>query len=72
MKTEGITELVSLGIPTSDRPLLEDLAQKFGWKFRTNEQELAAFIERCRGEEAPISEEEIMDEVRAVRYENHS
>lgn len=33
------------------------------------ERQLDAFIERGRDEEAPISEEEIMDEVRAVRYE---
>ena len=69
MKTEGTTQAVYLRIPPNDWSLLEDLARKFGWQVQTKEQQLAAFIERSRGEEAPVSEEEIMDEVRAVRYE---
>lgn len=56
-----------MSIPRTDWNLLAELARKFGWKTQTNEQMLDSFI-ASRPEVDDISEEDIMNEVRAVRY----
>ncbi len=58
---------VYLNIPKADWNLLKELIRKFGWQAETQEQLLDRFVS-SRPTEPQLSEEEIMDEVRAVRY----
>lgn len=58
---------VYLNVPASDWSLLKELIRKFGWQSETREQMLDRFVQ-SRPQNPAISEEEIMDEVRAVRY----
>jgi len=46
---------------------LTSLAQKMGWKYRTSTNALDRFIESCP-KDINISDEEIQEEVNAVRY----
>ena len=63
------TQGVYLNVPLSDWVLLKELIRKFGWQAETREQLLDRFIV-SRPANPGISEEEIMDEVRSVRYAN--
>ena len=45
----------------------KELVQKMGWEVQTREELLDSFIE-SRPEKSSLSDEEIMNEVRAVRY----
>ena len=47
--------------------MLKDLARKFGWQAQTSEQRLEAFIE-SRPQTVELSEDDIMNEVSAIRY----
>ena len=67
MLTVATSQGVYLNIPRTDWNLLTELARKFGWKTQTNEQLLDNFIV-CRPNVEDMTEEDIMDEVRAVRY----
>ena len=58
---------VSLNVPQSDVRFLSELVKKMGWEVQTREELLDSFIE-SRPETSPLSDEEIMNEVRAVRY----
>ena len=58
---------VYLNVPMSDWSLLKELIRKFGWQSETREQLLDRFI-ASRPQQPPLTEQEIMDEVRAVRY----
>lgn len=58
---------VFLNVPKADWSLLRELIRKFGWQAETREQMLDRFI-GTRPTESPLSEEEIMDEVNAVRH----
>ena len=58
---------VYLNIPKADWSLLKELIRKFGWQAETQEQLLDRFV-GSRPAEPRLSEEDIMDEVRAVRY----
>ena len=58
---------VYLNVPLSDWSLLKELIRKFGWQSETREQLLDRFI-ASRPQQPPLTEEEIMDEVRAARY----
>lgn len=58
---------VYLNVPFSDWALLKELIRKFGWKAETREQLLERFV-KSRPSNPSISEEEIMEEVKAVRY----
>ena len=57
---------VFLNVPTSDWSLLKELIKKFGWQSETREQLLDRFVE-SRNKKPQISEEDIMNEVKAVR-----
>lgn len=61
------TQGVYLNIPRADWGLLSELARKFGWQAQTNEQLLDSFI-ASRPSVEDMTEDDIMDEVRAVRY----
>ncbi len=63
----GAFQGVFVNVPTSDWALFRNLIDRFGWQAETREQLLDRFISRCSAS-PDISEEEIMDEVRAVRY----
>ena len=54
-------------MPKADWSLLRELIRKFGWQAETREQMLDRFIGTLP-KESPLSEEEIMDEVNAVRH----
>ena len=62
------TQGIYLNVPMTDWVLLKELIRKFGWKAETREQLLDRFIS-SRSANPGISEEEIMDEVKAVRYD---
>lgn len=56
-----------LNVPNTDMALISLLAQKMGWTIETNESLLERFL-HSRPTNVPISDEDIMNEVRAVRY----
>lgn len=58
---------VYVNVPTVDWSLFRELIRKFGWQAETREQLLDRFVS-SRPVNPSISEEEIMDEVRAERY----
>lgn len=58
---------VYVNVPTVDWSLFRELIRKFGWQAETREQLLDRFV-NTRSASPSISEDEIMDEVRAVRY----
>jgi hypothetical protein len=58
---------VFVNVPAVDWSLFRELIRKFGWQAETREQMLDRFIS-SRPAEPALSEEEIMDEVKAVRY----
>lgn len=61
------TQGVYINVPNIDWPLLKELIRRFGWKAETREQLLDRFIS-SRPANADLSEEDIMNEVKAVRY----
>ncbi len=65
--TNGNTQSVYLDIPRSDWQLLKDLSKKFGWRAQTSEQRLEAFV-NSRPQTTELTEEDIMNEVKAIRY----
>lgn len=58
---------VFLNVPMSDWSLFSELIKKFGWQAETKEKMLDRFI-NSRPSTPTISEEDIMNEVRAARY----
>lgn len=58
---------IYLNVPTSDWSLLSELIKKFGWQAETKEMMLDRFAD-SRPSAPALSEEDIMNEVRAVRY----
>lgn len=71
MNTTRNMQSVYLDIPRSDWKLLKDLSKKFGWQAQTSEQRLEAFVER-RPNAVELSEDDIMNEVKIVRYGKQS
>ena len=67
MTNSATVQGVYVSVPAVDWSLFRELIRKFGWKAETREQLLDRFIS-SRPANPGISEEEIMDEVRAVRY----
>lgn len=63
----GNTQFVYLNIPRSDWQLLKDLSKKLGWQAETSEQRLEAFV-KSRPKALELSEDDIMNEVNAIRY----
>lgn len=57
-----------LNVPAKDMDFITMLVEKMGWSMETNLSLLDKFI-KTRPEDADITDDEIMDEVRAVRYE---
>ena len=58
---------VYVNVPAVDLSLFRELIRKFGWQAETREQLLDRFVS-SRPAKPAMSEEEIMDEVKAVRY----
>lgn len=56
-----------INIPISDWKFFKELVKKMGWEVQTREELLDSFIE-SRPEKSPLTDEEIMNEVKAVRY----
>ena len=59
---------VILQVPTSDMAMITMLAKKMGWAIQSSDTILKQFIE-SRPSNVPISEDDIMEEVRAIRYQ---
>ena len=59
---------VYVNVPVVDWSLFRELIRKFGWQAETREQLLDRFVS-SRPDKPGISEEEIMNEVRTVRYD---
>ncbi len=57
-----------VNVPSSDWRLFKELVRKMGWEVQTREDLLDSFI-KSRPVKSPLSDEEIMDEVKAIRYE---
>ena len=62
------TQGIYLSVPMTDWALLKELIRKFGWQAETREQMLERFV-KSRSNKDLLSDEEIMEEVNAVRYE---
>ena len=58
---------IRLNIPKSDFRFFKELAAKMGWKAETKGNALRKFI-ASRPKNVDISDDEILSEVRAVRY----
>ena len=58
---------VYVNVPAVDLSFFRELIRKFGWQAETRDHLLDRFVS-SRPATPGISEEEIMDEVKAVRY----
>lgn len=56
-----------VNIPSSDWKFFKELVRKMGWEVQTREDLLDCFI-KSRPATSPLSDEEIMNEVKALRY----
>ena len=61
------TQGIYLNVPMTDWVLLKEFIRKFGWQAETREQLLDRFV-KSRPKSPALSEEEIMEEVNAIRY----
>lgn len=68
MMTATMTQGVYLKIPRADWTLLQELVSRFGWQSQTREQLLEEFM-GTRPQNIDLTEDDIMNEVRAVRYQ---
>ena len=62
---------IYINVPVADWSLLKELIRKFGWKAETRDQMLERFLS-SRPETPALSEENIISEVRAARYQDES
>ena len=67
MTNSATVQGVYVNVPVVDWSLFRELIRKFGWQVETREQMFDRFI-NSRPANPSLSEEEIMDEVKAVRY----
>ena len=67
MTNNATMQGVYVNVPVVDWSLFRELVRKFGWQVETREQMLDRFIS-SRPAEPLLSEEKILDEVKAVRY----
>ena len=67
MLTAANTQGIYLNVPMTDWVLLKELIRKFGWQAETREQLLDRFV-KSRPKAPTLTEEEIMEEVNAIRY----
>ena len=61
------TQGIYINVPMTDWVLLKELIRKFGWQAETREQLLERFT-KSRSDKDLFTDEEIMEEVNAVRY----
>ena len=61
------TQGIYINVPMTDWVLLKELIRKFGWQAETREQLLERFV-KSRSDKELLTDEEIMEEVNAVRY----
>lgn len=64
---ETTIQSVYLNIPKADMKFVKELAKKMGWSIETKESLLKNYISR-RPTKVELSDEDIMEEVNAVRY----
>ncbi|MDR0798308.1 MAG: hypothetical protein LBN18_00900 [Dysgonamonadaceae bacterium] len=64
---EAVLEGIYLNIPRTDLKFFKELAGKMGWITETKDGYLKKYI-ASRPKHVPLSDEEIMSEVAAVRY----
>lgn len=64
---ERVSEQIFLNVPTADMGLFKSLMSKFGWEYETRKDTLKRFI-MSRPKAVDLTDDEIMEEVRAVRY----
>ena len=67
MQAATMTQGVYLNIPRTDWFLLQELINRFGWQSETREQMLDEFMQ-TRPMNIDLTEDDIMNEVGAVRY----
>ena len=67
MYASTMTQGVYLNVPRTDWTLLQELINRFGWQSETREDMLDEFLQ-TRPSVTDLTEEDIMNEVRAVRY----
>ena len=61
------TQGIYINVPMTDWALLKELIRRFGWQAETREQLLERFV-KSRSDKKLLTDEEIMEEVNAVRY----
>ena len=61
------TQGIYINVPMTDWVLLKELIRKFGWQAETREKLLERFV-KSRSDKELLTDEEIMEEVNAVRY----
>ncbi len=64
---ETTIQSVYLNIPKADMKFVKELAKKMGWSIETKESLLKNYISK-RPTKVELSDEDIMEEVNAVRY----
>lgn len=64
---EATVRGVYLNVPIADWSLFKELVRRFGWQSETREQLIERFC-NSRPQQPTLTDEEIMEEVRAVRY----
>ena len=67
MTNSATMQGVYVNVPAVDWSLFKELVRKFGWQSETREQILDRFL-GSRPANPMLSEEDIMEEVKAVRY----
>lgn len=67
MYASTMTQGVYLNVPRTDWTLLQELINRFGWQSETREEMLDEFLQ-TRPSVTDLTEEDIMNEVSAVRY----
>ena len=61
------TRGINLNVPMTDWMFLKEIIRRFGWQAETREQLLERFV-KSRPQSPSLTEDEIMEEVKAVRY----
>jgi len=61
-------EDVLLTMPTADISLLSSFAQRMGWKMVERKSAIDRFIAACKKNASSLSDDEIQNEINAVRY----
>ncbi len=67
MSSTTLAQGVYLNVPRADWNLFQELVRKFGWEAESREEMLDKFLQ-TRPDESDLTETDIMNEVKAVRY----